>query len=173
MESQPQDCQRRRVLNPEARGTIFAGQMPRSEQPIPDAEDRAIISDPVFAALVFDARVMPLVKDWRAEHVSQRAERPIHIRVNQQRRRADENIGRNHGGDGQSENQQNDPDDGGVQNLADRMQPRGGEPVEFLARVVDDVKRPQHRETMVGTVNPIRKKVGDDDGQRHLCQEGE
>jgi len=63
------------------------------------------------------------MKKRRDQHMLERAKGPTHVRVSQQRRGANENVGRNDGGDWKARNQESRSHNRSIQCLADGMQP--------------------------------------------------
>lgn len=172
MKNQAHNRRRRRVLDTKADRSARGGQGPRPEQAVPDTEDCTKIAYPITVEIV-NACVMPLVKERRNQKMLDGAERPAHICVNQQRRGADEYIGRNYGGDGKPHQQKDDAHHSGVQRLADGVKARSREPIKLLAGVMHQMKCPQHRKAMVCAVYPIREKIRNDNSHPDVCQRWE
>ena len=73
--------------------------------------------------IIINARVMPLMKERRDEQMLKGAKGPAHVRVNQQRRSANQDIGRNHGGDRKSDQEEGGAHHRGVHRLTHGVQP--------------------------------------------------
>ena len=153
---------------PEPLSLTALGEIERSKKAIPKQEQP---SEVLIQSLGF-AGVMPAMKSRRRYYVAERAKRPPHVGMNedrperQQSRRGAEYL--------EVESQQGQRGDHNdlPQRLIDGMQPDRRQPIQFLTAVMNGVKRPK-RSAVKQPVLEIPQKVSGDQCGEVLEEYGE
>jgi hypothetical protein len=126
----------------------------------PRSEVREIVPRPI------DARVMPVVQLGRAEHPSQRPERQVHVRVDEDGPHASQC------GEGCERAERHAQQEGGEvlaklrRDAVERVLAVGREEVEVFGAVVDGVEAPQRLPRVARAMEPVDEHVAEDDRDR-------
>ncbi len=140
------------VLRPAVAGHVIG-----AEEKVPDREQAGEVLVPRRAF----AGVVPAVEDGRGDHGAERAEVPIHVRVQKDRVEGEDGGGAERD-DGIEAEEQEWRDLGEfVHEVVDRVHAHAAEPVEILGAVVHGVKRPPFA-GVKQAVRPVADEVGEE-----------
>ena len=160
----------RRAAGDAVRGRPAAlGQVVRAEQPV---EHRQVDGEVLVHRLRL-RRVVPVVELRRGQQPAQRPELEPHVGVDEGRLDADER----HVGEQRPLREPEDVDRDVGQAARHRhvhqVQPRAGQPVHRLRRVVDGVEAPERGHAVERAVDPVLGEVGEDEDRGELDRRGQ
>jgi hypothetical protein len=145
-----------RLMDAEILRPAAARHVVGSEENVPKRQQPREVLVPRLAV----ARMVPAVKHRRRDHGAQRAEVPVHVRV--EKNRVEREHGRGAQRDGGIEAEQQDRRDLRelVHQVVDRMHAHAAEPVQVLGAVMHSVERPPFA-GMKKSVRPVADEIGE------------
>src|ERR1043166_3544593 len=143
------------------------GQIIRSENPV---QHRQMHREILVHRFPLRA-VMPMMKRGRRQYRTQPPELPPDVCVNERRLNHHPRHIREHRALGESQNVDRDITDRARHHRIHQMQPRSGEPIHHLHRMMNRVKAPQKRDHVKRAMHPILRQIRKHKDQEKLRDE--